>query len=117
MPEQIPRACRKVGCGGKTTDKSGYCPAHINEGWTQHQKGRSRHQRGYGSAWEKIREQRLRLDKYLCQICKSNGVIRPAVVVDHIKPKEHGGTDDIENLQSLCIPCNGTKTAMDRLRR
>ncbi|HCX4157091.1 TPA: HNH endonuclease, partial [Escherichia coli] len=49
MPALIPRACRKRGCPGTTTDRSGYCPKHLNEGWQQHQRGQSRHQRGYGS--------------------------------------------------------------------
>ncbi|ENA4008105.1 HNH endonuclease, partial [Escherichia coli] len=25
MPSRIPRACRKRGCAGTTTDSSGYC--------------------------------------------------------------------------------------------
>ncbi|HBH5166159.1 TPA: HNH endonuclease, partial [Escherichia coli] len=28
MPSQIPRACRKRGCAGTTTDSSGYCDKH-----------------------------------------------------------------------------------------
>ncbi|MCZ9203276.1 HNH endonuclease, partial [Escherichia albertii] len=48
MPSLIPRACRKRGCAGTTTDSSGYCDKHCGEGWAQHQRGLSRHQRGYG---------------------------------------------------------------------
>ncbi|MBF4651600.1 HNH endonuclease, partial [Cronobacter sakazakii] len=55
MPSAIPRACRKRGCPGTTTDRSGYCEAHRNEGWQQHQRGLGRHQRGYGSKWDIIR--------------------------------------------------------------
>ncbi len=29
MPSQIPRACRKRGCAGATTDSSGYCDKHC----------------------------------------------------------------------------------------
>jgi 5-methylcytosine-specific restriction endonuclease McrA len=29
--------------------------------------------------------------------------------VDHIVPKDDGGTDDIENLIAACKPCNGAK--------
>ncbi|HBB1649801.1 TPA: HNH endonuclease, partial [Escherichia coli] len=52
MPSQIPRACRKRGCAGTTTDSSGYCDKHRGEGWVKHQRGLSRHQRGYGSKWD-----------------------------------------------------------------
>ncbi|EPV3315779.1 HNH endonuclease, partial [Enterobacter hormaechei] len=55
MPAAIPRACRKRGCSGTTTDRSGYCEHHRNEGWQQHQRGQSRHQRGYGSKWDRLR--------------------------------------------------------------
>ncbi|EFO0945195.1 hypothetical protein DYQ11_19740 [Escherichia coli] len=33
MPPRIPRACRKRGCAGTTTDSSGYCDKHRGEGW------------------------------------------------------------------------------------
>ena len=36
-----------------------------------------------------------------------------ATEVDHIKRKEDGGTDAIDNLQSLCGPCHATKTAKE----
>lgn len=52
MPALIPRACRKRGCPGTTTDRSGYCEQHRNEGWQQHQQGKSRHERGYGGKWD-----------------------------------------------------------------
>lgn len=52
MPALIPRACRKRGCAGTTTDRSGYCEKHRNEGWQQYQQGKSRHERGYGSQWD-----------------------------------------------------------------
>ncbi|MEK8494016.1 HNH endonuclease, partial [Escherichia coli] len=35
MPSRIPRACRKRGCAGTTTDSSGYCDKHRGEGWAQ----------------------------------------------------------------------------------
>ncbi|OBU85472.1 hypothetical protein MY55_15935 [Chromobacterium subtsugae] len=33
------------------------------------------------------------------------------LTVDHIKPLSRGGTDDLENLQFLCRPCNSAKGA------
>ncbi|MGX8924127.1 HNH endonuclease, partial [Enterobacter hormaechei] len=78
MPALIPRACRKRGCPGTTTDRSGYCPRHLNEGWQQHQRGQSRHQRGYGSKWDRLRPIVLDRDKHLCQECLRNGRYTPA---------------------------------------
>lgn len=62
--------------------------------------------RGYGAAWRKMRLRVLARDKYLCVICKKS----EAKEVDHIKEKAKGGTDDIENLQSLCVQCHKDKT-------
>ncbi|EPV8645389.1 MULTISPECIES: HNH endonuclease [Klebsiella pneumoniae complex] len=69
MPALIPRACRKRGCPGTTTDRSGYCEKHRNEGWQQHQQGKSRHERGYGSQWDIRRARILKRDNHLCQNC------------------------------------------------
>jgi 5-methylcytosine-specific restriction endonuclease McrA len=35
----------------------------------------------------------------------------PSTDVDHIVPKEQGGTDDEENLQGACHACHSWKTA------
>lgn len=74
----------------------------------------SRHQRGYGTAWDKLRKAILTRDKHLCQACLAKGRPTPARHVDHIVPKAKGGTDDEANLQSLCVPCHDEKTARDK---
>ncbi|MDC9605629.1 HNH endonuclease [Xenorhabdus griffiniae] len=117
MPPRIPRACRKRGCPKTTTDRSGYCPDHLHTGWQSHQQGKSRHQRGYGSKWDKLRERILRRDKYLCQTCLRSGRAVEAKTVDHIIPKAHGGTDTDSNLSSICHSCHKFKTAHERLKR
>ena len=73
----------------------------------------SRHERGYGVAWDRIRLHALKRDCYLCQECMRQGRVTEAREVDHIKPKAKGGTDDLTNLQSLCQPCHADKTAQD----
>lgn len=70
----------------------------------------SRHQRGYGTHWDKTRKRILGRDKYLCQPCLRASMITPASQVDHIKPKAQGGTDDEDNLQSICKSCHDLKT-------
>lgn len=47
-------------------------------------------------------------DLYTCQICKQAGGI---LELDHILPHHHGGTDRLENLQTLCRPCNQGKSS------
>ncbi|WP_244111448.1 HNH endonuclease [Burkholderia cepacia] len=54
-----------------------------------------------GSKWMKIRARILRRDP-ICVLCTQQDVVRESVVVDHIKPLEHGGTDADDNLRGLC---------------
>lgn len=73
----------------------------------------SRHARGYGSAWVKLRLRILTRDRYLCQACLSKGRPAPATEVDHIIPKAIGGTDDDGNLSAICHACHVDKTVRD----
>lgn len=109
--------CRKVGCKRKGTKKhQGFCELHKDEsGWPRNEKSKgNRHQRGYGNDWEKLRELALERDEFLCVSCDENDIVKPATTVDHIIPKAHGGTDDLDNLQSLCDCCHKEKTANER---
>jgi 5-methylcytosine-specific restriction endonuclease McrA len=58
-------------------------------------------QRGYGHAWTKLRA-KLLADCPYCVWCGS--VER--LSVDHIVPRNQGGTDDLSNLRVLCFSCN-----------
>lgn len=46
-------------------------------------------------------------DLYQCQICRRSGV---ELEVDHIIPISRGGSDTVDNLQALCVPCNRGKS-------
>src|SRR5690554_5404375 len=76
----------------------------------------SRHERGYGTRWDKLRLRILKRDGYLCQQCLRDGRVTPLAVkpydhaVDHIKSKAQGGSDHPSNLQSLCSPCHDEKS-------
>lgn len=48
----------------------------------------------------------LKRDLYCCRLCKATGV---RLEVDHIVPVARGGSDALDNLQALCIPCNRGK--------
>ncbi len=73
----------------------------------------NRHARGYGYKWTTARTQALARDGHLCQPCLALRRYTPAAQVDHIIPKAKGGSDDLSNLQSICIPCHKAKTAQD----
>ena len=106
--------CRAFGCKNLVTKRTmkGYCDAHaqLRYNW-QHSKSAS--ERGYGSAWKRLRVQVLQRDSYLCQACKKDGRYTTATDVDHIIAKAHGGTDEPSNLQSLCKSCHQAKTARE----
>lgn len=74
----------------------------------------SRHERGYGTTWDKTRLRILARDCGLCQPCKRAGYFRSANEVDHIIPKAQGGTDDDDNLQAICSECHIDKGNVDR---
>jgi 5-methylcytosine-specific restriction protein A len=73
----------------------------------------SRHARGYGTAWDKLRKRILARDKHLCQPCLRASRVTPASQVDHITPKAKGGTDDEGNLEAICAECHMIKTAKE----
>lgn len=78
----------------------------------------SAHSRGYGAPWRRIREKALERDGRICVPCKKRrpGFPSPATSVDHIIPKAAGGTDNLENLQSLCNACRREKDRNDAVR-
>lgn len=76
--------------------------------WQHHHKTTT--ERGYGWQWQKLREQILSRDQHLCLTCKAKGRVTPATQVDHIKPKSRGGTDDPDNLASICSDCHEEKS-------
>lgn len=56
----------------------------------------------------KIRLLVLKRDKYSCVKCGSCARDIP-LEVDHIVPVSKGGSDELDNLQTLCFECNRGK--------
>ena len=54
----------------------------------------------------------LKRARFRCELCGVSADIR-ALEVDHIVPRNRGGTDDPDNLQALCYSCNATKRDRD----
>lgn len=98
--------------------KSGPAPL-TSPGWTDDRR-KSRHERGYGTAWDKLRLRILDRDNHLCQCpdCVNRGLYKPATEVDHIINKgqwlrERGtlaGVDVESNLQAMNKACHKLKT-------
>lgn len=82
-------------------------------GWKPDAIRGSRHQRGYGAAWDRIRKRILDRDEHLCQPCLKAERITVGTHVDHIVPKAQGGSDADENLQTICVECHRVKSSRE----
>lgn len=71
---------------------------------------KSRQERSYGAAWEKLRKLAIERDKGLCQMCLKEGRVTLGKDVDHIvsraKAKQLGWsterTESLANVQYIC---------------
>lgn len=61
------------------------------------------------------RPRALARDHHECQV-RESGCLHLASEVDHIINRAEGGTDELENLQSICTSCHKKKTARESLR-
>ena len=59
-----------------------------------------------------LRYEILKQAKYRCELCGISAEDK-ALEVDHIIPRNFGGTYDISNLQALCYSCNAMKRDRD----
>ena len=59
-----------------------------------------------------LRYEILKRAKFRCELCGISAE-QKALEVDHIVPRNSGGTDDESNLQSLCYSCNAMKRDRD----
>ena len=114
------RPCREWGCPNlvKSRSQKGFCDDHASKrsGWNKRvDRTGSTTERGYGHAWRKLREFILKRDNYLCLVCAEQGRLTEATEVDHKLNKAKGGTDDHDNLQSICSACHKEKTAKEHL--
>lgn len=62
----------------------------------------------YPSDWNRRRETIINRDDHQCQNCKEHGGLDGPreLVVHHIVPLNHGGTNHISNLATLCVECH-----------
>ena len=103
--------CKKVKATG--TDRLCDECRKNHKGWYMYQCYRGNSRMRYGSGWEKLRKKILERDRYLCQECLKCGIYKTATDVDHIVPLAKGGSNDENNLQSLCHECHKHKTCQE----
>jgi len=58
---------------------------------------------------DRIRHEVFKRDGYRCRECGASRDEGATLEIDHIVPVANGGTNDIENLQTLCKKCNRGK--------
>ena len=111
-PIALAHPCAQPGCPALVR-RGSRCPAHD----PNRKRGSSTAQ-GYGRDWRRLRAAFLAANP-LCgaemephPVTQAMGYCtRPATDVDHITPRSKGGTDDWDNLQSLCHRHHSAKTA------
>lgn len=71
----------------------------------------ARHKTSRSISW-RMRFLVMRRDHFKCRLCGASPALKPGIVlvVDHIKSWESGGETEMDNLQTLCEPCNGGKS-------
>jgi 5-methylcytosine-specific restriction enzyme A len=115
MPIKPGHPCAHRGCPAVVRG-SRYCEEHKSEGRGYDQVRGSANDRGYGSQWGTLRKIVL-AEEPLCRdiwgVHARDGEVVPTTDVDHIVPREQGGTDDRSNLQGLCHSCHSIKTARE----
>lgn len=111
MAKRPQRPCRAQGCRELHRNGNGYCDVHqdMAAAWGGSRRA-SASERGYGAAWRQQRKAALRRDYHQCRPCAAKGVVTYGNEVDHVIPKSQGGTDDLENLQTICKDCHDEKT-------
>lgn len=106
MPWKPKHPCGVRGCPALTDER--FCPQHERQQQQRYDQARgSAAARGYDYRWRRLERSILARDP----ICMKCG-LAPSTVADHKIPRSRGGADDPENLQGICAPCHGRKTAL-----
>lgn len=93
-------------------------PARIERYRPPRPRRHSTKERGHyvSSAWKERRKAILIRDAYTCRVC-GRVVSGADAQVDHVLPLEDGGTDAMENLQTLCRADHARKTLGEQRRK
>ena len=115
MPKKSGRPCKAKSCAGVARGKGPYCKRCVGNLPAYHTDRReSASRRGYDRRWRRLRKAVLSASPLCVDPFENHrGYPVPAVVVDHIKPLNDGGTNHPANLQTLCKSCHDKKTQND----
>ena len=105
MPRKPKHPCAYPGCPELTDER--YCDKHKKQRGKEYEQYGRKYNRSerYGASWRKVRERYAAAHPY-CEECFANGKMVPMEHVHHIVPLEEGGTNDTDNLMSLCKSCH-----------
>ena len=105
MPSKPKKPCRYPGCPNLTRET--YCEEHQKATATSYNQTRRDpdSNKRYGRRWRNIRDLYVRAHP-LCEDCLKEGKHVPVYEVHHIVPLSLGGTNDTDNLISLCHSCH-----------
>lgn len=105
MPYKAKRPCAYLGCPKLTAGR--YCENHTKaeaKRYNRYDRDPESNKR-YGRSWARIRTAFLAAHP-LCERCREEGRLTPAVMVHHKRRLIDGGTNDWNNLQALCSECH-----------
>lgn len=109
------RVCAEPSCPELT--KRGKCDEHRRQARRAEDKRRGNfRERGYDATYDRNRR-RVIGDEDVCWLCGHvvdktlPGTDPDGPTVDHIKPREHGGTNELSNLRLAHLRCNSARGA------
>lgn len=89
------------------------CDQQINRFLNQRGRAVWHHRRRQGRVMSgSVRYEVLKRAHFRCELCGISAAEK-AIEVDHIRPRNCGGSDEITNLQALCYTCNASKRDRD----
>lgn len=112
MPFKPKRPCSCPGCPNLTDGR--FCEEHAKQEAQRYERYHRdpATRKRYGRTWKRIRDRHIKAHP-LCEQCEKAGRLTPAEEVHHIVPLSQGGSNDVNNLMSLCTSCHSGITARE----
>ena len=107
MPHSPQRGCRYMNCPRRAVPGSQYCEEHkalMDRQYDQYTRDKESRKK-YSQGWKQIRTRYVREHPF-CERCREEGRLTPVAEVHHIRPISRGGTNQWDNLMSLCQSCH-----------